>query len=301
MWKSLIGCAAFALGALAVQEGDDAQLWACGANAAGQGWLIESGAFPLSHITLIGSANASQGGAFLVLDIGAWSNATDSEIHVWYNTTGNQGYNQQWRYNASSGLITSLMSGQCAAAGGTIAGMPVRTQPCNPADPLQQFDYNTTSAAFQFRADHSLCLDAGAIASCSLPPYSSYTYCNQQASTEARVADLVARLLPADIQNLLSNSNIGIPRFGVPRVPFGECLHGPLTGCGAPYTDPTTGYTSSGCPSSFPHVLATGGSLNRSLWQAIGHAIGVENRALHNQGGIQGSIFWAPDINPFRG
>ena len=39
------------------------------------------------------------------------------------------------------------------------------------------------------------------------------------------------------------------------QIAFSECLHGPLTGCGAPYADNATGYTSTGCPTSFPHLL----------------------------------------------
>ena len=58
-----------------------------------------------------------------------------------------------------------------------------------------------------------------------------------------------------DYQNLLSNSNGGMPHLGVPPIQFSECLHGTNSGCGAPYTDPDTGYTSTGCPTSFPHLL----------------------------------------------
>jgi hypothetical protein len=64
-------------------QGDDAQLWTCGANPAGQSWLVETGPYPQNHITLAGSFNASAGGYYLVLDIAGWSNNTAAEIHVW--------------------------------------------------------------------------------------------------------------------------------------------------------------------------------------------------------------------------
>lgn len=44
-----------------------------------------------------------------------------------------------------------------------------------------------------------------------------------------------------------------------------------------------TGYTSTGCPTSFPHALLMSASFNRSLWTAVGTAISTEDRALHNQ------------------
>lgn len=91
--------------------------------------------------------------------------------------------------------------------------------------------------------------------SCSSPPLSNYLYCDPSASTEARLADLVPRIQPAEFPRFLSNSNNGIVRLGVPQIGFSECLHGPLTSCGAPYTDNATGYTSTGCPTSFPHLL----------------------------------------------
>jgi hypothetical protein len=82
---------------------------------------------------------------------------------------------------------------------------------------------------------------------------------------------------------MLSASNNGIPRLGVPPLTFGEALHGVLCGCGSPFTDPTTGYTSTGCPTSFPTGLALGGTFNRSLWSLVGGTIGREARSLFNQ------------------
>ena len=41
-------------------------------------------------------------------------------------------------------------------------------------------------------------------------------------------------------------------------------------------------------------------TLNRTLWAAIGGAIGDEDRGLHNQAGLAGSIFWTPNVNLVR-
>ena len=32
--------------------------------------------------------------------------------------------------------------------------------------------------------------------------------------------------------SMLDNTNAGVPRLGVPNLPFSECLHGVLVGCG---------------------------------------------------------------------
>lgn len=50
---------------------------------------------------------------------------------------------------------------------------------------------------------------------------------------------------------------------------------------------------------SFPQVLVTAASFNRSLWFKIGSAIGVEAKAMYNVGQA-GLTFWAPNINIFR-
>ena len=89
-------------------------------------------------------------------------------------------------------------------------------------------------------------------------------------------------------------------RLSIPGVDFGESLHGTLVSCGAPYTNETSGFVSTGCATSFPHLLMLGSTLNRSLWKSIGNAIGDEDRALHNQAGLAGSIFWTPNVNLVR-
>jgi hypothetical protein len=43
------------------------------------------------------------------------------------------------------------------------------------------------------------------------------------------------------------------------------------SGCGKPVK--FDGYTSTGCPTSFPQVISMGASWNRSLWAAVGNAV----------------------------
>ena len=135
---------------------------------------------------------------------------------------------------------------------------------------------------------------------CSLAPFNGYAYCNADLDLPARLTDLVGRLSPEDLQGLLSNGNGGLPALGVPRLSYGEALHGALvTPCGAPFVNATANYSSTGCATSFPNPLALARSLNRTLWRLVGAAIGTESRALHNEGLQAGSV-WAPNVNLFR-
>lgn len=84
-----------------------------------------------------------------------------------------------------------------------------------------------------------------------------------------------------------------MPQLGVPRIPYAECLHGVLSGCGAAVGDQT------GCPTSFPSALGLSAAFNRTLWSRVASVISTEARALNNQG-VTGLLFWAPDINEFR-
>ena len=157
----------------------------------------------------------------------------------------------------------------------------------------QKWIYNETDGTFHYGQNLQLCLDAGTQVNCSMSPYSSYSYCNYSNSVVDRVNDLLSRMTLTEKTQLLQSSNPGIPRLGVPKLPFSECLHGVLSGCGAAAGGGT------GCPTSFPHALGLGATFNRSLWSRVASSISTEARALHNQG-VTGLAFWAPDINLFR-
>ena len=42
----------------------------------------------------------------------------------------------------------------------------------------------------------------------------------------------VARMYIGEKVSMLSYTNAGIPRLGVPALPYSECLHGVITSCG---------------------------------------------------------------------
>ena len=229
---------------------------------------------------------------------------------------------QQWRFVAGAAaggaLLQNPASGNCLAARAAEAGAAVLMLPCNASDPMQSWAQSSPSAGaatgaasgaapaavlVSLAAQPAVCLAAGSsVAGCADAPFSARLYCDPDAYTTDRVADLVPRLEAYEWAQLLFNKDlIGAPRLGVPRIWFGESLHGTVSGCGAPFTDPATGFTSTGCPTSFPHALALGATLNRSLWTAVAGAISTENRGLHNQGATNAaSIFWAPSANACR-
>ena len=79
---------------------------------------------------------------------------------------------------------------------------------------------------------------------------------------------------------------------------FHEALHGVCCGATKKYTNSTTGYTSTGIPTSFPHALALGATFNRTLWGMVGEVIGIESRALRNENGEDcRGPFFAPNVN----
>jgi beta-D-xylosidase 4 len=130
-------------------------------------------------------------------------------------------------------------------------------------------------------------------ANCTTASFRSSAWCNTSLSSDDRVAALLKAATSAEKIGLLSSSNLGIPRLGVPRLRFSEALHGVKTSCGKAAANST------GCATSFPCALGTSASFNVSLFEAIGSAISTEARALDNQG-IGGLSFWSPDINLFR-
>ncbi|XP_052195965.1 probable beta-D-xylosidase 6 [Diospyros lotus] len=127
------------------------------------------------------------------------------------------------------------------------------------------------------------------------PPYNSYQFCNTSLAVAARATSLISLLaLPEKIGLLIENA-ASVPRLGIPAYQWwSESLHG-VGGSGP-------GVSFNGiipAATSFPQVIVTGASFNRSLWYKIASAIGVEGRAFFNVGQA-GLTFWAPNVNIFR-
>lgn len=154
-----------------------------------------------------------------------------------------------------------------------------------------------------------LCIDAGGDgrvpATCEVVPFNSTQFCNRSLTPEHRAAALVAT---ASLSTLIGNTGIGngfpvgFPELGVQPPTFHEALHGVCCSCGSAHSDPADGgYTSTGCPTSFPHALALGATFNRTLWAMVGDVVGIESRALRNQNGRDcRGPFFTPNVNLYR-
>ncbi|KAH7566781.1 hypothetical protein JRO89_XS08G0234100 [Xanthoceras sorbifolium] len=130
---------------------------------------------------------------------------------------------------------------------------------------------------------------------CESSLFSSYPFCNTSLSIPTRAQSLISLLtLQEKIQQLSDNAS-SIPRLGIPAYEWwSESLHGIATnGPGVMFNGTMKSAT------SFPQVIVTTASFNRSLWSKIGSAIAVEARAMYNYGQA-GLTFWAPVINIFR-
>jgi hypothetical protein len=153
---------------------------------------------------------------------------------------------------------------------------------------------------------------------CTNASFAHQPYCNRSLSAEARAAAIIALMTQDEKILMLENGNPGVWRLGIRPMQFGEGLHGVASGCGAAVGPPDQFGPRTGCPTSYPAGIAEGATFNRSLWSAVGAAIGTEARALHNQPNCYGSsncnnvsgamsgkgiaalALWAPDINLYR-
>ncbi len=131
-----------------------------------------------------------------------------------------------------------------------------RPRPSNFPVPQFAFDNATGVITMAASGGGTLCVDAGDTANCSTSPFSTYPYCNPALGPAARAADLASRLTIYDWASLLQNGNNGVPRFGIPAISYNEALHGVVYGCGPTYTDPASGYTSTGCPTRWGVLCA---------------------------------------------
>ena len=266
------------------------QLWACG-SAASQTWTLNgTGADARILLNTPPAANPN----YTVWDLSGPSNKTGTVIHL-FSPYKNPA--QFWAFDAAAGQIQSAgyARGQCAVAEYAAAGAQLQLAPCKGA-PNGTSTFTFSAGVFRLASDPTLCIDAGSFASCALPPTSSYPLCDQRLPPEARAQDLSGRMSVAELSSFLSNQNRGVPSLGVPRIGYGEALHGLLRPCMA---TPVT--NSTGCPTSFPHLLLLSGTFNRSLWHSVAQAIADEGRAYFNLANRTSHLVsWAPDINVRR-
>ena len=129
---------------------------------------------------------------------------------------------------------------------------------------------------------------------CDSPLLSGSPLCDESLSREARAKWIASRLNVTEKAILTQNTANGIPRVGLPAYQWwSEALHGVANSPGVHYSKEAPYST------SFPQIVTTGCSYNKTLWKAIGHAISDEARAMSNVGSA-GLTFWTPNINIMR-
>ncbi|CAH2073220.1 unnamed protein product [Thlaspi arvense] len=130
---------------------------------------------------------------------------------------------------------------------------------------------------------------------CKPPHFSSYPFCNVSLPVRQRALSLVSLLTLQEKIGQLSNTAASVPRLGIPPYEWwSESLHGIAdNGPGVSFNGSISAAT------SFPQVIVSAASFNRTLWYEIGSAVAVEARAMYNAGQA-GLTFWAPNINVFR-
>eukprot|EP00250_Pteridium_aquilinum_P015742 c22737_g1_i1 orf=367-2805(-) len=120
-------------------------------------------------------------------------------------------------------------------------------------------------------------------------------FCDKARSVESRVSDLLSRLtLEEKIDQLVSSAS-NISHLGIPAYYWwSEALHGLSdNGPGVRFGGEITTIT------TFPQVILSAASFNRTLWNLIAQAVSTEARAMYNAGQA-GLTFWSPNINIFR-
>ncbi len=108
------------------------------------------------------------------------------------------------------------------------------------------------------------------------------------------VQDLVGRLTLAEKATLMVNGAAAVPRLNIPAYQWwNEALHGVGLSPGVSFGGDLPYAT------SFPQVITTAASWNRSLFHAIGQTVSTEARAFNNANKA-GLTYWAPNINVYR-
>lgn len=126
--------------------------------------------------------------------------------------------------------------------------------------------------------------------------YVSLDFCNEKLDITARVEDLLAHVPKEEKLGMggtstpLSNYATGLPSVGVPYSQWwSEALHGVAVSPGVLFNKETPYAT------SFPQIISTSHSFNRTLFKEIGKAISTEVRAFANLGHA-GLTYWTPNL-----
>ena len=120
--------------------------------------------------------------------------------------------------------------------------------------------------------------------------FASLPFCDTSASTEARLADLVARVSTADAgTQLTARESPAMGAIGVPSYYWGtNAIHGMQN---------VQCLKDGQCPTSFPAPCALSAAFNRSVARNLGRVIGRELRAYNNAQVHNSLDTWSPTIN----
>ena len=152
----------------------------------------------------------------------------------------------------------------------------------------------------------SVCLTATWGEPCAPAAFKALPFCNRSLSHDQRTDDLLARATVPEMAALLSNDNANHPWLA--RLSFNpnntqeEALHGASArngGGGAPASPDGPNPAGTGFGTTYPAPLALAATLNRTLWGSVGTGIGMEQRALANQG-VAGLYLRSPNLNMAR-
>ncbi|KAL3669344.1 hypothetical protein V7S43_005721 [Phytophthora oleae] len=129
---------------------------------------------------------------------------------------------------------------------------------------------------------------------CDDSKVASLPFCDASLPLNARVDDLVARIPLHQAVGLLVNKAAAAPGVNIPSYEWwNEALHGVALSPGVTFNGSIKAAT------SFPQVISTASSFNRSLFYQIADVISTEARAFYNSKDA-GLTFWTPNVNIFR-
>ena len=188
---------------------------------------------------------------------------------------------------------------------GVVPGAPIyETSTSHPTGPWQPVTwiYENATGMLRLSEKTGLCMDAGTSfgLSCADGATAALPFCSTSLPASARAADLTKRMDISEkilMLTVMDRRSNGVPRLGVPALPYGEALHGVCAKICGQAVVLANGTSNTGCATSFPHALHTGSSFNRSLFSSIGRVIGVEARSLANQYGTDAPLHaFAPNV-----
>ena len=129
---------------------------------------------------------------------------------------------------------------------------------------------------------------------CDVAPLLGTPFCDETETNRVRAEWIVSQLTLDEKIPLTEHTAPALARLGLPRYQWwSESLHGIGSSQGITFAEPTP------CATSFPQVLTTAASFNKSLFFDIGNAIGNEARGFANVGHAE-LTFWTPNINLVR-